>query len=145
MKCPPVLASGFNTALGCLFITGITLGPVAAQDASRSDLQRNKADQVDVRKHTAAVTAGVQSLIDELAANGISGEDAKVLQATKAALSNLSIKEMDRVITSLQKAGEASTPKGTKANAFDAYAGQKGIILQFQQILKEYEQRQAAY
>ncbi|MDD5262661.1 MAG: hypothetical protein PHD76_12520 [Methylacidiphilales bacterium] len=136
--------SNIKTACQCLVFLGLIV-PVVAQNASKDQILQNKADQQDVRAHTAAVATQIQSLIDELAANGISGDDAKVLQSTKSALSNLSGPEMERVITSLQKAGEASNTGAGLAQAFNAYASQKGILMQFQQILKEYQQRQAAY
>lgn len=117
----------------------------AADNAAQSELKQNKADQQEIRNHTAAVVAQIQGLIDELAANGISGDDIHVLQTTKAVLNNLTSKEMERVLASLQKATETPGASVGQQNVVDAYAGQKGIILQFRQILKEYEERQAAY
>src|SRR5258708_3741102 len=108
MKKLSVLRQGSRNILGLILIAIASFLTVAAQDVSKNEIQRNKADEQDVRVHTAAVVTQVQSLIDELAANGISGEDIKVLNATKAALTNLSGPEMDRVISSLQKAGESS-------------------------------------
>ena len=128
---------------GWLFVASFIA--VSAQEVSKSQINQNKTDEQDVRAHTAAVVTQVQSLIDELAANGISGDDIKVLNATKAALTNLSGPEMDRVIASLQKAGDATNAATSQQHVANAYAGQKGIILQFRQILKDYEQRQAAY
>jgi len=133
------------TLLGYLFVASTSFLKVSAQDISKTQILQNKTDEQDVRAHTATVVTQVQSLIDELAANGISGDDIKVLNATKAALTNLSGPEMDRVIASLQKAGDASNAATSQQNVANAYAGQKGIILQFRQILKDYEQRQAAY
>jgi len=119
--------------------------PLAAQSLDKNNILQNKADEQAVRQHTAAVVAQIQGLIDELASNGISGDDTKVLDATKAALANLSGPEMERVISSLQQAGDATTVADTQQHVVDAYADQKGIILQFRQILRDYEQRQAAY
>lgn len=132
-----------STWLCLVFIS--VLHPAVAQNASKNQILQNMSDQQDVRLHASAVANQIQFLIDELAANGISGEDAKVLQATKVALANLSGPEMDRVIASLQKAGDATNATTTQTQAFNAYASQKEIILQFQQILKKYEQRQASY
>jgi hypothetical protein len=145
MKNPSLSHRHLKQLLGSLLVTGVALAPLAADDSSKIEIQRNAADQTDVKAHTAAVSNAVQSLIDELQANGISGADTKVLQATKSVLSHLSTTEMEKVITALQKAGSATSASAASSSAFDAYAGQKGIILQFQQILKEYSERQAAY
>jgi hypothetical protein len=128
----------------CLIVAGAWRLP-AADEVSKNLIQQSRADQQDIRSHTATMVAQVQSLIDELAANGISGSDNQVLEATKAALANLSGPEMEEVIGALQKAGEAPDVAATEKDALTAYTGQKGIILQFEAILKEYAQRQAAY
>src|SRR5580698_10497102 len=104
-----------------LLLSVAACGPLAAQDISKSAIQQNTADQQEVRTHTSAVVVEVQGLIDELAANGISGEDTKVLQATKAALTHLSGPEMDRVLASLQKAAQTSGSPGGQQNVVDAY------------------------
>jgi hypothetical protein len=145
MKTTSVFRGSATGALACIVMAGAGFFPAAADPVAKEQFQQNQTDEQDVRAHTAAVVAQIQSLIDELSANGISGDDIKVLQATKAALSNLSGPEMDRVIASLQKAGHATSTTDSQQNAVNAYAGQKGIILQFQQILKDYEARQAAY
>ena len=139
------LRGGAKNSLGLLLIAAVSFYPASAQDVAKNQILQNKTDQQDVRLHTAAVATQIQSLIDELAANGISGDDIKVLNATKAALTNLSGPEMEQVIASLQKAGEATSPATSRQNVVKAYAGQKGIILQLHQILQDYEQRQAAY
>jgi hypothetical protein len=128
-----------------LAFAGAALHPLPAQNASQNQIIQNKIDEQEVRSHTAVVVTQIQSLIDDLAANGISGDDLKVLNATKAALTNLSGPQMDQVIASLQKAGQATDANTSQQNAVTAYADQKGIILQFRQILSDYEQRQAAY
>jgi hypothetical protein len=129
-----------------LMMTAVLLAPPArAVDATKSSLLQNQADQQEVKAHTATLVAQVQDLIDELAANGISGDDAKVLQTTKAVLNHLSSQDMEKVIASLQKADETAGSKDGEQHLIDAYAGQMGIILVFRQILKDYAQRQAIY
>ena len=149
MKKLSVFHGSAGNIIGCLLIAVVTFHPASAPAQNvttiKNQILQNKTDELEVRLHTAAVVIQIQSLIDELAANGISGDDIKVLNTTKAVLSNLSSKEMERVIASLQKAGETPGTKTGQQSVVDAYAGQKGIILQFRQILKEYEQRQAAY
>ena len=117
---------------------------IVAQDSTTNSLRANRADQQEVRQHTEALANQIQTLIDELANNGISGEDVKVLQATKAVLHNLSAQEMDRVIASLQKADEAAGTQEGDRSLVDAYTGQQGIMTVFRRILADYEQRQAA-
>jgi hypothetical protein len=145
MKALPLACRGAGNSLLFLLLAIVSLHAAPAPDPTKSRILQNEADEQNVRAHTAAVTAQIQSLIDELAANGISGDDVKVLNATKAALSHLSTQEMDGVIASLKKAGEASDSSAGQQGVVQAYAGQQGIILQFRQILKEYEQRDAAF
>jgi len=145
MKTPSFFRKTAGITLGLCFSSAAVFCPAAAQEVTKAQIQQNKADEQVVRANTAAVVNQVQNLIDELGANGISGDDIKVLNATKAALTHLSGPEMDRVIASLQKAGDSTTAAASQQNVVNAYAGQKGIILQFKQILKDYEQRQAAY
>jgi DNA repair exonuclease SbcCD ATPase subunit len=145
MKKPTLLQTVAGRALAFAAIGMAALHPLPAQNAGQNQILQNKIDEQEVRVHTAAVVSQIQGLIDELAANGISGDDLKVLNATKAALTNLSGPEMDQVIASLQKAGQAPDATSSRQNAVTAYADQKGIILQFRQILTDYEQRQAAY
>jgi hypothetical protein len=145
MKNLPILRGSLRNSLGCLLLIGTTFHSAWAQNAVTTQILQNTADQQDVRQHTAAVVAEAQALIDELAANGISGDDVKVLNSTKAALTNLSGPEMDRVIAALKKAAGATTTAEGQKEVVQAYGGEKTIILQFQQILKDYEQRQAAY
>jgi hypothetical protein len=127
-----------------LLLASLTALPVCAQDATKNSILQNKADQQDVRQHTAVLSEQIQGLIDELTENGISGDDIKVLATTKAVLNNLSAQEMQRVLTSLQKAGDNAGTRTGEQSLVDAYGTQKGIVLEFKQILKEYEQRQAA-
>src|SRR6201996_4343110 len=137
--------SSFVSQLGRFaFVTALASAPVCAQDAAKNSILQNKADQQDVRQHTAVLSDQIQGLIDELTENGITGDDIKVLATTKAVLNNLSAQEMQRVLASLQKAGDNAGTKTGEQNLVDAYGAQKGIVLEFKQILKEYEQRQAA-
>jgi hypothetical protein len=133
-----------RNAASALLLTLLASPAALAQDASKNFINQNRADQTDVRQHTAALGDQIQGLIDELANNGISGDDIKVLQTTKTVLNNLSAQEMDKVIASLQKAAESAGTKEGEKNLVDAYAGQTGIINVFREILKDYEQRQAA-
>jgi hypothetical protein len=146
-KFPSLFATSDRRASRFVTLTAALIAlPVLAfaQDTTKSSILQNKADQQEVKAHTAALEAQVQDLIDELAANGISGDDAKVLQTTKSVLNSLSSEEMEKVISSLQKASDSEGTKDGEKDIISANAGQKGIILVFRQILKDYEQRQAA-
>jgi len=128
----------------CLLIIGL-ISPAWAEEVTNSRFLQTTEDQQNVKEHTAAVAAQVQYLIDRLAANGITGDDAKVLQATKAMLTHLSGPQMDQVLASLKQASTATNQTDADKHAFTAYADQQGILMQFQQILKKYQERQAAY
>jgi hypothetical protein len=140
----PRLSKQSRYASKSLLLAFLAASSAWAQDASRNFIQQNKADQQDVRQHTGVLADQIQGLLDELAENGISGDDLKVLTTTKAVLNNLSAQEMERVVASLQKAGAAAGTNDGERSLVDAYAGQKGIIMVFREILKDYEQRQAA-
>ncbi len=129
------------------FIAGmlVALQPLMADDSDISQFQIQQAtnQQADLRNHTKQVVAKVQSMISDLESNGVSGKDIKVLEATKAILSNLSEREMDRVIASLKSASVATNQGDVKKGVTEAYAVQQGIVIQFLQILKDYQSRQA--
>jgi len=148
MKHVPCLRWVGHGVQSALLLAAMAVLPAAAENGAppsiQSALDQTASGQTQVRVHTAAVAAQVQGLIDELAANGITGDDAKVLLATKAALANLSGPEMERVLASLRKAQTSANATDTTSNAVHAYTAQQGIILQFRLILKEYEQREAA-
>ncbi|HEX4141592.1 MAG TPA: hypothetical protein VHY09_14685 [Candidatus Methylacidiphilales bacterium] len=144
MKTSPCFPNTSRFTGSALLFAALAVSSAWAQNVSKNSILQTKADQQDVRQHTTILANQIQSLIDELTENGITGDDVKVLATTKAVLNNLSTAEMQRVLASLQKAGDAAGTKAGEQNLVDAYGTQKGIILEFRQILKDYEQRQAA-
>jgi len=126
-----------------LLLAGLAVTTAPAQDAVKNSIQQSAADQQELRRHTDILSAQIQALIGELSDNGISGADVKTLTTTKAILNNLTTQEMQRVIASLQKASQTAGTSSGEQNLVEAYGAQKGIILQFRQILNDYEQRQA--
>ncbi len=131
-----ILAIALVLWLSCSF--------VAAQDVPKSVIEQNATNQAEIRDHTTAVEKQVQDLIDELEANGISGNDVKMLEAVKSKLTDLSGPEMTQVLEALKSAAADNNPVTSQQSAYTAYADQKSILSQLGHLLVEFEQHQAA-
>lgn len=93
------------------------------------------ATQQHIRTATRAVAARLQSLVDEYARNGLPTEDAEMSRAVQAILMQLTDGQMARVATLL----EQTEPRPHTIAA--AYAAQKTIIVQMQQLLLNCQRR----
>src|SRR2546430_2681711 len=119
-----------------------------AADASplpNERLLQQELKQQQIRTTTQRVADQLTAIIDEFDRNGIAGEDVKVLQAIRGVLSQLTAKEMEKVVGFLQQARTADDPNASTRIASDAYAGQKMIITQLRQLVLEYQRQQALY
>jgi len=99
--------------------------------------------QEHIQKGTAEVGARLNELVSEFERNGLAGEELDVLLGIRRVLSNLSDKDMQKVLKLLQSASQQ--PKINPAALNDiasAYAGQKGIILQLRQLIFEHQRQQ---
>lgn len=101
--------------------------------------------QEQIKATTKRVGEQLEGVLGEFDRNGITGEDVKVLRAIRGVLDRLSEKEMATVIEFLQQSRTAADPSVATRSATEAYAGQKTIVVQFQQLVLEYQRQQALY
>src|SRR5690349_4512560 len=101
--------------------------------------------QQQIRNTTKRVGDQLEAIIGEFDRNGITGEDVKVLRAIRGVLDKLSEKDMARVIEFLQQSRAATDPVASTRTATEAYASQKTIVVQLQQLVLEYQREQALY
>ena len=109
------------------------------------DLQQEMLKQQQIKTTTSRVGTQLESVIAEFDRNGLSGEDVKVLRAIRGVLDRLSEKDMAKVLEYLQQSRQAPDSATAAQNATDAYAGQKSIVVQLQQLVLEYQRQQALY
>lgn len=123
-----------------------TPATLAAQDAALERIRQGEARQQAIRAQTAAVAAELESLIGEFERNGLGGgEDVRVLRAMRDVLGNLSQEQMDRIVALLQQARGTGDAGGARRHVLEAYAAQKGILAQLNQLLNEYRRQQVMY
>ena len=123
-------------------------GPVLRSEVptpSSDRILQQELKQQQIRTTTQRVADQLTAIIEEFDRNGIAGEDVKVLQAIRGVLSQLTAKEMEKVVGFLQQARTADDPNASTRIASDAYAGQKMIITQLKQLVLEYQRQQALY
>src|SRR5688572_31253169 len=101
--------------------------------------------QQQIKTTTKRVGDQLESVIAEFERNGITGEDVKVLQAIRGVLDKLSDTDMAKVLDFLQQSRAAAEPADAAKTATEAYAGQKSIVVQLQQLVLEYQRQQALY
>src|SRR5688572_2040622 len=130
-----------SLALFGIVLVCFTLSAAPATD--RMLQQEQKQQQLKVT--TQRVAGQLNAIIEEFQRNGIDGEDVKVLRAIGGVLGRLSDKDMDKVIGFLQQARGSEDVNTSTRKATDAYAGQKSIIIQLQQLVLEYQRQQALY
>ncbi len=132
-----------------LYLAGIggLLQPLTAQDAifSQSQIQGSKRDQIELQTQTTQIMDRLQSIISDLESNGVFGTDIKMVNEVKAAVTHLTEKEMEQVLSSLQCATQSTVPEEAQQCIMDAYLGQQGIILRIERILQEYHARLSAH
>jgi len=108
-------------------------------------LLQQELKQQQLRTTTQRVGEQLGSILAEFERNGISGEDVKVLRAIRGVLGKLTEKDMEKVVQLLQQTREAKDAGASTKTATDAYAGQKMIITQLNQLVLEYQRQQALY
>src|SRR6185295_1265023 len=101
--------------------------------------------QQQLKSTTQRVASQLSAIVEEFQRNGIEGEDVKVLRTIGGVLGRLSDKDMEKVLGLLQQARSSEDPNASTRTATDAYAGQKRIIIQLQQLVLEYQRQQALY
>src|SRR6185436_6860214 len=121
----------------CLVLWSACSSAGAAEAAATPDskyLQPELAKQQQIKATTSRVGVQLESIIAEFERNGINGEDVKVLRAIRTVLDKLSEKDMTRVLEFLQQSRAATNSTAAAQSATEAYAGQKTIVVQLQQL-----------
>src|SRR5258706_141973 len=125
---------------------GNVLGQISETNVPPSErLLQQELKQQQLRSTTQRVGDQLGSILAEFERNGISGEDVKVLRAIRGVLGKLTEKDMEKVVQLLQQTREAKDAGASTKTATDAYAGQKMIITQLNQLVLEYQRQQALY
>ena len=119
-------------------------GAEASLNASNPIVQQEFKQQ-QIKNTTKRVGDQLEGVIAEFDRNGISGEDVKVLRAIRSVLDKLSEKDMTKVLEFLQQSRAAGDSADANKTATEAYAGQKTIVVQLQQLVLEYQRQQALY
>src|SRR5438876_10999892 len=135
-----------------LAVAALAGWPVAAvagaeetPNAAGSLLQQELLKQQQLKTTTKRVGDQLEAIIADFDRNGISGEDVKVLRAIRGVVDKLSEKDMARVLDYLEQSRVANDPTAAAKSATEAFAGQKSIVAQLEQLVLEYPRQQALY
>lgn len=115
---------------------GVAASKLPAQDIAR---------QQQIKVTTQRVGEQIEGVVAEFERNGITGEDVNVLRAIRGVLDRLSEREMAAVIELLQGTQSGGNAAAIARSESDAFAAQKGIVVQLQQLVLEYQRQQALY
>ena len=120
--------------------------PANASPNSQTDsLLQQELKQQQLKTTTKRVGDQLEAIVAEFDRNGIQGEDVKVLRAIRSVLDRLTQQDMEKVIGFLQQTRAASDNNASAKHATEAFAGQKTIVVQLQQLVLEYQRQQALY
>ncbi len=141
-------ANSILPAIAAIFSFFWVSAAAAAETAPAAPTDRmlqQELKQQQIKTTTQRVSEQLTAIISEFERNAIGGEDVKVLRAIRSVLGRLSEKDMQKVIGLLQEARSAENPSAATQRATDAYAGQRSIITQLNQLVLEYQRQQALY
>ena len=113
-----------------------------APDGVADHLIQSERQQQLLRANAEKVGDQLQALIEEFQHNGITGDEVQTLQTIAGILTQLTDKEMQRVVELLQAARSAPDAGTTQRRVVEAYSGQKSILVQMWQLIAEYRRRQ---
>ena len=130
--------------LACLSLVGLLQVVGAAEPGtSASDrIVQQEAKQQQIRATTQRVGEMLDAIVAEFERNGIAGEDADFLKAIRTVLGRLSEKDMELVIGFLEQARTAGDPNTSAKQATAAFAAQKAIITQLNELVSRYQRQQ---
>jgi hypothetical protein len=133
----------FSRAIVPIWLLAVALPSLQAAGGDR--LLQSELKQQQIQRTTQRVGEQLSAIIDEFERNGIAGDDVRVLRAIRSVLHRLSDKEMATVVAILQQAQKAGDDNTAKKGVVEAYASQKGIITQLNQLVLEYQRQHALY
>ena len=98
--------------------------------------------QKAIKAQTQLAAAELDAVIGDFDEAGMGNEPSvQVFKAIRSVLTKLSDKDMEKVITLLQGV-RADAGTDQSKNALDAYANQKGIVVQLRQLVLDYQRQQ---
>lgn len=108
-------------------------------------LWQQQLKQEQIRTGTQQVAQRLTEVLAEFERNQLAGADLQRLAAVRRVLETLSDREMRQVIEALQQARQAADPMAGTQRATEAFAAQRAIVLQLEQLLAEYGRQHQLY
>ncbi len=122
-----------------------TICAAAFADPSASDnLRDGVVKQQQLQGEASGIAGQLDAMIGEYQRNGLTGEDVETVKALRDSMNRLSGTEMQQVVTLLEKARATSDAGTAKKVVSDAYAAQKGILVEMKKLLAEHQRNQQA-
>ena len=146
MKTRPALLASILLAVACLAApVGRAAETTPTPPAPADSILQQELKQQQIKTTTRRVGEQLEVIVGEFERNGIQGEDVKVLKAIRSVLDRLTQQDMEKVISFLQQTRAAADPTASSKHATEAFAGQKTIVVQLNQLVLEYQRQQALY
>ena len=130
-------------------MTGILVLPVFSKSATpvstktRNALIKQEVQQGNIGASLGRVARQLDLVIAEYDRNGLEGDDVDTLKRFRGMLNNLTRSEVTKIVKQLEAARiiDNDRPK-SNSNAFGAFAGQKQVTVQLEQIYLEWQRQQ---
>ena len=122
----------------CLLLVPLTL-------VAETSLLKQEQGQQRIGSSTANSAALLAELVDEFGRNGLEGTDVEILGGIQKVMGNVSGELMPQIVGQLHAARTGGDAPGRRAQALNAYAGQKSASYQMRQVLLEYQRQLALY
>ena len=108
-------------------------------------LFKQEQGQQRIGDSTANSAALLAELVDEFERNGLEGTDVEILAGIQKVIGNVSGELMPEIVDQLKAARTGEDVPRRRAEALNAYAGQKSASYQMRQVLLEYQRQLALY
>ena len=107
---------------------------------TRSGLIRQEVQQGNIGASLGRVARQLDAVIEEYDRNGVEGDDVDTLKRFRGMLNNLTRSEVTKIVKQLEQARLLKAENNQ--NAFGAFAGQKQVTVQLEQIYLEWQRQQ---
>ena len=107
---------------------------------TRNGLIRQEVQQGNIGASLGRVARQLDAVIEEYDRNGLEGDDVDTLKRFRGMLNNLTRSEVTKIVKQLEQARLLKTDNNQ--NAFGAFAGQKQVTVQLEQIYLEWQRQQ---
>lgn len=124
---------------------GVAAEAPLSKPGPEDPLLQQQLKQEQIRHGTLRVAKQLAEILAEGERNQIAGADLHRLIAVARVLETLSDREMRQVIEALQQARQAADATTGARRATEAFAAQRAIILQLEQLLAEYSRQHQLY